>query len=146
MELNNLSFKDFLLTIETVERKLGHLDSLEDELGIDPKDMEKGVQVSPFMSMGSTYNLSPYKIVGYTYENGRPAYAKVKIMNVEGMPTRKRWKKQDGKMIRIDDAEPDDKVHLIKIDKLEDLMTKGMTPPAGMAGGMGAPPPGGLGF
>lgn len=147
MQFNNLSFREFL---ETVEKLTSYLGALGDELGINPEDIAKVPQVASFFKMGgNTYNLSPYKIVGYEYKDGKPVYAKVQIINDPSQKARKRWKQKHGKFVRADDLEPDDKVHLIPIDKLEDLLSQGM---AAGAGGMGGPPggmggpPGGMGF
>lgn len=143
MSGNNLSFRDFL---EDVEKSISYFGGLEDELGVSPEDAVKGGQVGAFFKMGDTYNLSPYKVIGFLYDdNGSPTHARCKIMNHSSLKTRKRWKKGHGRYVRIDDAEPDDKIYTIPIANLEDLLTKGMS--AGMAGGMaGMPPGGGLGM
>jgi hypothetical protein len=146
MSTNNLSFKEFL---EDVEKSISYLGGLEDELGVSPEDAVKGGQVASFFKMGDTYNLSPYKVLGFLRDSqGNPTHARVKLQNDASLTTRKRWTTKKGQKnpMRIDDADPDEKTYTIPIANLEDLMSQGMAQGAaqgmGGMGGMG----GGLGM
>jgi hypothetical protein len=140
MSTNNLSFKEFL---ETVEKPIDYFTGLKDEFGVSPEDATKGGQVASFLNMGnSTYNLTPYEVIEFLYDNdNKPTHARVKITNDPSLTSRKRWINKKGKNpVRMDDAEADEKIYTIPVADLQKMMTKGwtsMNQGMGMGGGLG---------
>lgn len=132
------------------ERKgAAHLTALDKELGVSPENATKDPKVGSFFGFGDTYNLSPYKVLGYTYgrDGKTPITAKIQLMNLKGVQRRKFVGSGD-KTIEVDDA-PDNKIYYVRVDSsgkpdekdLEDLLTQGMSPAGGApaGGGMGGP-------
>ena len=74
------SFRSFL---EEDENKSPYMASLEDEMGIDPRDLEKEPQIGSFFSFGKiASNIGPYKVVKFKRnEDGEITHAIVKQIN-----------------------------------------------------------------
>jgi hypothetical protein len=152
-----LTFKQF---IELTEKIPGHLASLKDLFGINPRDFAGSTepddpknnkrlqprgggspQWASFMSFGNnTYNGSPYEIVGFKYgKDGEPTFAQVRLINLKGT-TRQKYQKKDGKLVNVPDG-ADDKIYLMPIKGkgqkdtgIEDLLTQPWSqspPPSG---------------
>lgn len=138
----NLSFREFL---DEEAKTASYFASMKDELGVDPEQFTKGAQVGSFFNMGGTYNLSPFKILSFEYDTtGKPTYARCQIVNHPSFHNRK-YRTIGKETVKLNSAEPDDKVYLIPISKLQGMMGQGLegggAAAGGGAGGMGGLPP-----
>lgn len=129
----NLSFRSFM---ELEEKPTSHIDSLQDELGIRPEDFAKVPQMGANFNLGkTTFNASPYRILGYQYDaHGKKTSARIQLVNEPSNITRKQFKDRDGQQVRMPDK-PDSRIYVVPIEKLNDLMTQGLSA-AGAGGGM----------
>lgn len=136
-----LSFRSFL---ESEESKSPHLDALQDELGIDPKEFQKSPKVASFFSLGKDmFSLSPYKIMNYQRDkNGNITHAVVKVINDPNIH-RKRYKTSGGKNVGVPDYHDGNKTYLVPIKDLQGMMTQGLDQQQAGGGDMMSPPGGG---
>lgn len=122
------SFKKF---IEEKEKEVSspHLDSLEDELGIDPRDLEMEPQIASFFSFdGQARNIGPYRIISFKKNNdGKITHAVVKRFDLPGIKNRS-YKDEDGNMVRID-AQKGEQKFLVPIGDLDKLLSQDLQPP-----------------
>lgn len=138
--IRDMSFRKFM---ELEQKPADHISALQDELGIRPQDFEKSPLMGSNFSLGKTsFGTSPYKILGYvTDHTGKRTAAKIQLVNDPSNLTRKQFQDRDGQQVRMPDK-PETRVFVVPIDKLNSLMTQGMSAqPGGDAGGMGGMPP-----
>lgn len=130
--------KSFRKFVEEKEREASspHLDALEDEMGIDPRDLEKEPMIASFFSMGGDVrNIGPYRVVSFKRdESGRITHAVVKRFDDRGIKNR-RYKDEDGDIKRVAGREEDDRF-LVPIDELDKLLSQDFQPPPQPPGGM----------
>lgn len=128
------SFKEFL---KEEENKHPYISSLEDELGIDTRDLEKEPQIGSFFSMGNiTKNVGPYKILKFKRnDDGEITHAIVKNIDDHAIKNRK-YKDQEGNLIKIDNEEVKTKTFLVPIQDLDKLMSQDFQPPPAPPGGI----------
>ena len=138
-----LYFRQF---IELTERPPSYLDALQDELGIDPKTMEKNPQWAANVSLGNvSFNGMMYKITNFVRKGGAVTGAMIKPMAVQGVKSQRAYINRDGNQIRSPESAPDGKEQFIPIDKLNALMSQGFSSaPAGGAGSADGALPGGM--
>lgn len=110
--------------------------SLEDEMGIDPRDLEKEPQIGSFFSFGKiASNIGPYKVVKFKRnEDGEITHAIVKQINDPIINSRK-YKDKDGNITKVDD-EKGDKTFIVPIEDLDKLMSQDFQSAPGGMGGM----------
>lgn len=122
------SFRKFL---EEQENKSPYLSSLADELGLDPRDMEKEPQVASFFSMGgTTNNIGSYRIVKFKRnEDGEITHAVVKKIN-DPVVKKRTYKDKDGEFVRIDD-EQGEETFLVPVEDLDKLLSQDFQPQQG---------------
>jgi hypothetical protein len=135
--MSEKSFRSFL----EEEEKQSYLSSLEDVLGIDPKDMENEPQIGTFFSfgpeasekLGITSNVGPYTIKKFKRnKDGQITHAVVVKVN-DPRIRKSDYKDEDGSMIRIP-GEKENETFLVGIEDLEGLLKQDFEPPPG--GGM----------
>lgn len=113
-----------------------YLKSLEDELGIDPRDLEKDPQVASFFSMdGDVKNLGLYRIVKLIRDDeGNPTHAVVKTME-DGSVKNRRYRDEDGTLKGVG-GDAEEKTLVVPIEDLDKLMSQDFQPPPQAPGGM----------
>ena len=121
--MDKKSFRQF---VEEKENKYPYLNSLEDELGIDTRDIEKEPQIASFFSLGKiTSNIGPYKILKFKKNSdGKITHALVKQIN-DSINNRK-YKNKGDEIIKVQDKE--NKIFLIPIEDLDKLMSQDFSP------------------
>jgi len=139
-----ISFRQFM---ELEEKEVNHFTALADELGVDPKAFVGSPQVGSFFKLGDIYNLGAYKIIGFEMDDQDvPTHARVQLVNRLDMP-RKRYKMKGEDPVRIpdNDQDADDKIYLVPVDQLQNLMMQPLlqTPSPEMGGLPGGGMPGG---
>jgi len=135
-----LNFKQFL---EFTEKPSGYLDTLRDELGIDPKVWQKNPMWMGNVSLGKlSYNGIMYQITRMVEKDGRVTGAMIKPLAEQGN-TQRAYRDRGGKMIRVQGAAPSGE-QFVAIDVLNSMLTQGMMPAGGGAGAM--PPDAGGGM
>lgn len=127
------SFREF---VEEKEASSPHIDAMQDELGIDPRDLEKEPQVAAFFAMGKEVrNIGPYRIVSFKRDDdGRITHAVVRRYDLRGAISR-RYRDEDGKMIRMDKDDESERM-VVPIGDLDKLMSQDFQPPETPPGGM----------
>jgi hypothetical protein len=122
------SFRKFL---EEEEKRSPYLSSLEDELGLDPSDMEKEPQIASFFSMGGiTNNVGSYKILKFNRnEKGDVTHAVVKKINDPAIKKRT-YKDKEGEAVRLDD-EQDEETFIVPVEDLDKLLSQDFQPQQG---------------
>jgi hypothetical protein len=123
------SFKAFL-----EEKENPYLSSLEDELGIDIKDLKNEPQIASFYSFGKTIqNIGSYKILNFKRnEKGEITHAVVKQANDPVIKNRK-YKEKDGSIEREkENLKKDDQVFIVQIKDLDKLLSQDFMPPPAM--------------
>lgn len=137
--MKSLSFKQF---IEFTEKNPNYVDVVQDELGIDPKALEKTPNWAANVGLGKiTYNGIFYTISSMVKRDGQIVGAMIKPVDVQGQSTQRAYIKSGGKPMRVPDSTPSQKEIFIPMDKLNGLMSQGMS---GAGGAAGMPPGGGL--
>lgn len=108
-----------------------YLNSLEDELGIDTRDLDKDPQMASFFSMGgSTKNIGLYRVVKILRdENGDPTHAVVRT--IEDGSVKNRRYKGDGEGMKRVDGNEEEKTFVVPIEELDKLMSQDFQPPPG---------------
>jgi hypothetical protein len=143
--MQSLYFKQFC---ELEEKQPNYLTAIQDELGIDPKALEKNPEWAANISLGNlTYNGIMYKIVNFVYKHGNITGAMIQPMNIPGVKTQRSYLKHGDKQIKMPDSNVSTQVKYISIDELNDMLTQGMQPAPGGAGagaGAGMLPGGGM--
>lgn len=128
--------KSFRKFVEEKEASSPHIDAMYDELGIDPKDLEKEPQIASFFQMGKEVrNIGPYKIVSFKRnDDGRITHAVVKRFDDRGIQNR-RYRDEDGGMVRMN-KDNDSERMVVPIEDLDKLMSQDFQPPEAPPGGM----------
>lgn len=119
------SFKNFL---EEEENKSPYISSLEDEMGIDPRDIEKEPQVSSFFSLGGfTSNIGPYRIVRFKRnDDGRITHALVRRISDDSIRNRN-YKDKEGKFTKTE--RPEEETFIVPVEDLDKLLSQSFQPP-----------------
>ncbi len=128
--------KSFLKFIEEKESQSPHIDAIQDELGIDPRDLEKEPQVAAFFGMGKEIrNIGPYKVVSLKRDDeGRITHAVVKRFDDRAILNR-RYRDEDGGPVRMDKDYESDRM-VVPIEDLDKLMSQDFQPPDQAGGGI----------
>lgn len=128
--------KSFRKFVEEKETSSPHIDAMQDELGIDPRDLEKEPQVASFFQMGKEVrNIGPYRIVSLKRDDdGKITHAVVKRYDLRGANSR-RYRDEEGRMIRMD-RDNDSERMVVPIEDLDKLMSQDFQPPEAPPGGM----------
>lgn len=135
----DLDFKSF---VELYERQPNYLDSLQDELGIDPKAFEKNPEWAANIKLGNiSYNGVMYKIDRLIYKNGNISGAMISPQNIVGNKTQRAYFNKGDKKVRIPDSSVSTSPTYINIDTLNNILSQGLT--AGGGGEQGGMLPGG---
>lgn len=127
------SFREF---VEEREASSPHIDAIQDELGIDPRDLEKEPQVAAFFQMGKEVrNIGPYRIVSLKRDDdGRITHAVVRRFDDRGIINR-RYRDEEGGMVRMD-RDADSERMVVPIEDLDKLLSQDFQPPEAPPGGM----------
>lgn len=117
------SFKAFL------EEKTPYMSSIEDELGVDPRDLEKEPQIGSFFSLGKNINnIGTYKILKFQRnQDGKITHAIVKQNNDPAIQNRQ-YKDKEGNVVRVE-KEKEDQTFIIPVEDLDKLMSQDFQPP-----------------
>lgn len=117
------SFKSFL-----EEKNNPYLNSLQDELGIDLKDLKSDPQVATFYSLGKTIqNIGSYKILEFKRnDKNEITHAVVKQINDPKIKNRK-YQIRNNKIIK-NNKNQKNKIFLIKIEDLDKLLSQDFQP------------------
>jgi hypothetical protein len=128
--------KSFRKFVEEKESSSPHIDAMQDELGIDPRDLEKEPQVAAFFGMGKEIrNIGPYKVVSLKRDDeGRITHAVVKRFDDRAILNR-RYRDEDGGPVRMDKDYESDRM-VVPIEDLDKLMSQDFQPPEQAGGGM----------
>jgi len=128
--------KSFGKFVEERESSSPHIDAMQDELGIDPRDLEKEPQVAAFFGMGKEVrNIGPYKVVSLKRDDeGRITHAVVKRFDDRAIINR-RYRDEDGGPVRMDKDYESDRM-VVPIEDLDKLMSQDFQPPDQAGGGM----------
>lgn len=131
-----MKVKSFRKFVEEKEISSPHIDAMQDELGIDPRDLEKEPQVASFFAMGKEVrNIGPYKIVSFKRNNnGKITHAVVQRFDDQGI-TNRRYKDEEGSMMRMKKNNESERM-LVPIQDLDKLMSQDFQPPETPPGGM----------
>ena len=118
------SFKSFLKE----EENSPYLTSIQDELGIDLRDLKKDPQVASFYSLGKTIqNIGSYIILEFKKnEKNQITHAVVLQINDPKIKNKK-YKLKNGEIIKS--KENKNKKFLIKIEDLDKLLSQDFQPP-----------------
>lgn len=135
--MKKLSFRDFLELNEP--KKLGYLDALGDEMGVDPTSLQKTPFAAANFSLDKTYNLSSFTILDYIKDSsGNIVAAQIKLNQDPNNRTLRAYSKVNGSYVRDKSMASNDKVYTVPIDKLNQMLSQGLNQSAQM------PPGGGL--
>lgn len=127
--------KSFRKFVEDKEASAPHLDALEDEMGIDPRDLEKEPMIGSFFAMGDEVrNIGPYKVLGFKRDSsGKITHAVVKRFDDRGIKNR-RYRDEDGNMTRMKAPENQERL-VIPVGELDGLLSQSLQPPPQTPGG-----------
>lgn len=122
--MSEKSFKTFL---KEEENKHPYLSSIEDELGINPADLEKEPQVASFFSFNKNINnIGTYKVVDFKRNSqGEITHAVVKQINDKNIKNRQ-YQNIDGEIKRTE-KDSKDKTFIVPIKDLDGLMSQDFT-------------------
>jgi hypothetical protein len=128
--------KSFGKFVEEKEGSSPYINALQDELGIDSRDLEEEPQVASFFSLGNdAKNIGLYRIVKIIRDgDGNPTHAVVKTMEDKSIKSR-RYRDGEGGMKRVD-GETDEESFVVPIEELDKLMSQDFQPPPAAPGGM----------
>lgn len=127
----DLSFKEYY------EKQPTFLNTIQDELGIDPQMLEKNPQWAANVKLGNmSYNGMMYKIVKFIYKDGKLNGALVQPQQYKGVHTQRAYIGHDGKQIRSPDNTISSRPIYITIDKLNNMLTQGIPATGDTSGGM----------
>lgn len=112
-----------------------YIDSLEDELGIDPRDLEKDPQMASFYSLGKDIkNVGIYRVVRIIRDgSGTPTHAVVRSMEDRTVRNR-RYRDGEGGIKRVD-GDGEERNFVVPIGDLDKLMSQDFQPPPEAPGG-----------
>lgn len=129
--------KSFRKFVEESDKKASspYLDALEDELGINPDDLDKESLVGSFFSMGGEVrNIGTYRVVSLKRDDsGKVTHGVVERYDDRAIKNR-RYRDEDGKMIRMKSGDAKERL-VIPIDELDKLMSQSFQPPPQAPGG-----------
>lgn len=128
--------KSFRKFVEDKEASSPHINAMQDELGIDPRDLEKEPQVASFFAMGKEIrNIGPYRIMSLKRDdNGKITHAVVRRFDDRGIINR-RYRDEEGSMMRMKKDANSERM-LVPIEDLDKLMSQDFQPPEAPPGGM----------
>lgn len=128
--------KSFRKFVEDKEASSPHINAMQDELGIDPRDLEKEPQVASFFAMGKEIrNIGPYRIMSLKRDdNGNITHAVVRRFDDRGIINR-RYRDEEGSMMRMKKDANSERM-LVPIEDLDKLMSQDFQPPEAPPGGM----------
>jgi hypothetical protein len=133
--MSKKTFRSFL------EEDQSYLSSLEDTLGIDPRDMEIEPQIGKFFSfsqeaskrLGLTSNVGPYEIKKFKRNSeGKITHAVVVKINDPFIKSSE-YKDEDGNVVRVD-KDKENQTFLVDIKDLEGLLKQDLEPSPGQGG------------
>lgn len=116
------SFKKF---IEEKEQNSPYISSLQDELGINIKDLEKEPQIASFFAFGkgNISNIGPYKIVEFKRnKDGKITHAVVAQNNDQAIQNRQ-YKDKEGNISRVKN-DVENKKFIVPIEELDKLLSQ----------------------
>lgn len=116
--------KTFRKFIEEKEQA-PYISSLEDELGINIKDLEKEPQIATFFAFGkgNISNISPYKIIEFKRnEDGKITHAVV-CKNDEGPINSRQYQDKNGEITRVKN-DTENKKFIVAIEDLDKLLSQ----------------------
>lgn len=128
--------KSFRKFVEEKEAGSPHIDALQDELGIDPRDLENEPMIASFFAMGDeTRNIGPYRVLRFKRdESGKITHAVVKRFDDRAIKNR-RYRDEDGNMTRMAGQESQESL-VVPIEELDKLLSQSFQPPPAPPGGM----------
>jgi hypothetical protein len=131
-----MTAKSFRKFVEDREAKSPHIDAMQDELGIDPRDLEKEPQVASFFAMGKEVrNIGPYRIISFKRDDeGKITHAVVRRYDDPSTKSR-RYRDEDGGMVRMNKNNDSERM-VVPIEDLDKLMSQDFQPPETPPGGM----------
>lgn len=131
-----MTAKSFRKFVEEKEASSPHIDAMQDELGIDPRDLEKEPQVASFFAMGKEVrNIGPYRIISLKRDDdGKITHAVVRRYDEPSAKSR-RYRDEDGVMVRINRNDDSERM-VVPIEDLDKLMSQDFKPPEAPPGGM----------
>jgi len=136
-----LCFRHFF---ELVEKQPNYLDTIQDELGVDPETLDKSPEWAASISLGKiSYNGIIYQIVRMVKSGNEVTGAMIKPLNVQGVKTQRAFIGSGDKQIRSPDSSVNSAEIFIPKDKLNALLTQGMGAGGAAGGGAGGGMPGG---
>ena len=129
------SFRKFVEEKEA-EASSPYIDALQDELGVDPADLEKDAQFASFYSMGKdTKNIGTYRIVRLIRNSaGEPTHAVVKTIEDEAIKGR-RYRDSEGSLKKVA-ADAEEQTFVVPIKDVGNLLSQSLQPPPAPPGGM----------
>lgn len=127
--------KSFRKFVEEREASSPHIDALEDEIGIDPRDLEKEPQIASFFSLGNKVrNIGPFRVVSLKRDDsGRVTHAVIRRFDDRAIKNRG-YRNSDGGLVRTKRDEDADRL-VVPIEDLDKLMSQDFQPPPGAAPG-----------
>lgn len=126
------SFKKF------IEEKHPYISALEDEFGINAKDLEKEPQIGSFFSIGTgnINNIGSYKVIEFKRnEDGEITHAVV-CQNNDLKLKNRQYKDKEGNISRVD-QDKENKKFLVPIEELDKLLSQDFQPPENSGGSGG---------
>lgn len=132
-----MSEKTFKTFLEEEENKHPYMSVLQDDLGINPKDLEDEPQIASFFSLGNTIqNIGPYKIVKFNRNSdGKITNAVVRRVEIKGLSC-KRYLDRDGGLSQTDKDPSEGETFVVDIKDLDSLLSQNFQPAPAPAGGV----------
>lgn len=129
------SFRKFME--EEEEKGSRYVSSLEDELGIDSRDLEKEPQIASFFSVGGiTRNIGPYRILKFKRNIDGDITHAVVIPSNDPTIRNRQYKNKEGEWFKLDNEKETEKF-LVPIEDLDKLLSQDFQPPPAPGGDMG---------
>jgi hypothetical protein len=130
-----MSEKTFKTFLEDEENKHPYMSVLQNDLGVNPKDLAREPQMASFFSLGGTIqNIGPYKIVKFNRnEDGKITHAVVKRVDVK--LTDKRYLDLDGELAQTEKEAPGGEF-LVPIEDLDSVLSQNFQPAPAPPGGV----------
>lgn len=116
------SFRNFVEEKESNPHP--YISALEDEFGIDSRDLEKEPLLASFFAFGdgNISNIGPYKILSFKRnEDGQITHAVVS-QNSDSSIKNRQYKDKDGNILRVNNQE--DRKFVVSIQDLDKLMSQ----------------------
>jgi len=117
--------KSFRKFIEEKNQQYPYISSLQDELGINVKDLEKEPQIASFFAFGkgNISNIGPYKIVEFKRnKDGKITHAVVSQNNDEAIQNRQ-YRDKEGDIARVNN-DTESKKFIVAIEDLDKLLSQ----------------------